>query len=94
MMARMRAFTSRSAVTSEDTRAGLAVYGHEPEALVVVGELRAAVGSARPRYVVAALGATMVLMLVTVVVPSDLAALIDGRIPARRALVRPSGRVG
>ena len=64
MMTRMRAFTSRSAVTFEDTRAGLAVYDHDPEALVVVGELRAAVGSARLRYVVAALGATMVLVLV------------------------------
>lgn len=75
MMTRMRAFTSRAAVTFEDTRAGLAVYGHDPEALVVAGELRAAKESARPRYVVAALGATMVLMLVAVVVPSALAAL-------------------
>lgn len=55
MMTRMRAFTSRSAVTFEDTRAGMAVYGHDPEALVVAGEVRAAKESARPRYVVAAL---------------------------------------
>ena len=75
MMTRMRAFTSRSAVTFEDTRVGLAVYGHDPEALAVSGELRAANESGRPRYVVAALGATMVLMLVAVVVPSVLAAL-------------------
>lgn len=75
MMTRMRAFTSRSGVTFEDTRTGLAVYSHDPEALVVAGELRAAKESTKHRYVVTALGATMVLMLIAIVVPGILTAV-------------------
>ena len=75
MMTRMRAFTSRAEVTFDDTRTGLAVYSHDPEATAIADELRAAKESTRPRYVVTALGATMVLMLIAIVVPGILTAV-------------------
>ncbi len=72
VMTRMRSFTSRAQVTFEDTSVGLAVYSHDQRATAIAAELRAANELSKHRYVVTALGATVVLVLAAIGVPGIL----------------------
>ena len=72
LMTQMRAFTSRAEVTFEDTGTGLTVYSHDHQATVIAAELRKAKESTKHRFVVTAVGAIFVLMLVAVIVPGML----------------------